>query len=296
MSKPSLLLVPFREIRHDRPDDCLHYEPVSTRLADMNWTIPAHCHQGLHQFQFLTQGSVTGSIDGQPFEATAPLLLMMAPGCMHGFTYSADAIGHQITVSTTTLHGLLRGCEMTGPWLANTFMLQDFNAAVLSKITDIFAEVSREFEAQRPARVHTLMAWLTLLVVQIGRYRGQQFEREQRSGPRDALLKRYTALVEKHYRSQWTLAAYAEALGVTPDHLSRACRALTGQGALQLLHGRVLLEATRLLAYTPLPVTEIAEQLGFTDLAYFSKFFRRGLGHAPTEYRLLVAEGVQAAS
>ena len=32
--------VPFREVRHDQPDDCVHYEPVATRFAAMNWTIP----------------------------------------------------------------------------------------------------------------------------------------------------------------------------------------------------------------------------------------------------------------
>ena len=53
MTASPLLLVPFREVRHDEPDDCLHYESVAVRGTEMDWTIPAHRHEGLHQFQFL---------------------------------------------------------------------------------------------------------------------------------------------------------------------------------------------------------------------------------------------------
>ena len=33
---PLLLLVPFTEVRHDQPDDCLHYEPVAVRGQEID--------------------------------------------------------------------------------------------------------------------------------------------------------------------------------------------------------------------------------------------------------------------
>ena len=83
-----LLLIPYREVRHDQPDDCLHYESVAIRGAEMDWTIPAHRHDGLHQFQWLQQGAVKGSIDGRGFEASGPAMLMLAPGSVHAFDLS----------------------------------------------------------------------------------------------------------------------------------------------------------------------------------------------------------------
>ena len=53
---PAPLIVPFTEVRHFRPEDCLHYEPIDVRGRLHHWTIPAHRHDGLHQFQLLTEG------------------------------------------------------------------------------------------------------------------------------------------------------------------------------------------------------------------------------------------------
>jgi len=291
---PALRLIPFREVRHDQPDDCIHYEPVSTRFRELNWTIPAHCHEGLHQFKLLTRGRVEGSIDGRTVAAEAPALFMMAPGSMHAFSYSHEAAGHQVTIPSATLRRLFDGPAKTEDWLGSSCVLEHLAPADADRIDTLFRQIEREFQGHEAGRVHSLLALTTLLAVQLGRLRGEQSGKGQPHGPRDALLRRFLALVDLHHREQWSLSDYTGALGVTPDHLSRSCRALAGRGALQLLHERILLEARRLLAYTPIPVAEIAQQLGYADAAYFSRFFRRGVGHTPSDYRQLVAKGVRA--
>lgn len=295
MNPSPLLLVPFREVRHDQPDDCLHYESVAVRGAEMDWTIPAHRHEGLHQFQMLEQGGVRGSIDGREFEAQAPVLLMLAPGSVHGFTYTPDTVGHQVTVPTATLQQLLGGSQLAHTEFATSCVLPDVEGQSMADSQRLFAQVAREFRTESPGRVHALLACATLLAVQFLRQRGEHFRRERGQGARDALLQRYRALVEQHYREHRPLSFYADALGVTPDHLSRTCRGATKQSALQILHERLMLEARRLLAYSPMPVTEVAQQLGYDDAAYFSKFFSRGVGSTPSEYRALVANGVRGA-
>jgi len=285
--------VPFREVRHGQPDDCIHYEPMSARLREMHWTVPAHYHAGLHQFQWLGVGALTGHIDGQPVRAAAPAMLMLAPGAMHGFTYSHDAAGHQVTVPSATLARLLRGLAMAQDWLARSFILCALPQAAADRGAALFEQIAQEFHAHQLGRVHTLLALTTLLAVQLGRMHHQQFQQAQHKGLRDALLQRFLDLLDAHARDQWTVAVYADALGISADHLSRTCRALTGQSALRILHERVLLQARRLLAYTPMPVTRIAEQLGYADPAYFSRFFRRGVGVSPSAYRQLVAQGIR---
>ena len=295
MTASPLLLVPFKEVRHDQPDDCLHYESVAVRGAEMDWTIPAHRHDGLHQFQFLEHGSVRGTIDGEDFEAQAPVMLMLAPGSVHGFTYTPDAVGHQVTLPTITLRQLLGGSKLVDAELGTSFVLPRSQDGSEAECATLFAQVEREFRTQRPGRVHALLACATLLAVQFLRHRGEHFTRERGQGARDALVRRYVALVEQHFRDHEPLSFYAAVLGVTPDHLSRSCRHTAGQSALQILHERLMLEARRLLAYSPMPVTEVAQQLGYDDAAYFSKFFSRAVGNTPSAYRTLVASGVKGA-
>ena len=47
----------------------------------------------------------------------------------------------------------------------------------------------------------------------------------------------------------------------------------------------VLLEAKRELGYTTLQVRQIADGLGFTDPAYFTRFFQRLTGQSPSAWR-----------
>jgi AraC family transcriptional activator of pobA len=295
MKPDPLLLVPFREIRHDAPDDCLHYEPVAVRGREMDWTIPAHRHEGLHQFQLLATGSLSGSIDGREFSAQAPALLMLAPGSVHGFTYTRDAVGHQVTLPTATLRQCLGGSELVASSLGASFVIETLGEGH-AEVLRIFEQVAREFAGAAPGRVHALLALATLIAVEFLRRRGEQFEKEQVRGVRDTLAQRYLALVDRHYAEHRPLEFYADTLGVTPDHLSRTCRKVLRKSALAVLHERLMLEARRLLAYTPMPVAQVAEQLGYADAAYFSKFFGRAVGSTPSDYRALVAQGVRSAA
>jgi AraC family transcriptional activator of pobA len=47
-----------------------------------------------------------------------------------------------------------------------------------------------------------------------------------------------------------------------------------------------MLEARRELIYTSMTIKEISELLGFTDPAYFTRFFKRQMGMSPKDFRL----------
>jgi AraC family transcriptional activator of pobA len=297
MKPAPLPLVPFREVRHDQPDDCVHYEPVAVRGREMDWTIPAHRHEALHQFKLLARGSLRGTIDGRSFEAVAPVLLLVAPGSVHGFTYSRDAIGHQLTVPSLTLQRLLGATGLAQEMLSASFVVDGEAATpVAAESLRQFEALANEFRGDDPGRVSALLAQATLIAVQFLRLRGAQHALQKPRGARDALVQRYRTLLETHFRAQQSLAFYAKALGVSADHLSRACRNQAGQSAQQLLHERLLLEARRLLAYTAAPIGAIAAQLGYADPAYFTKFFARSVGETPSAYRGQVARGVRSAA
>jgi AraC family transcriptional activator of pobA len=289
-----LLLVPFREVRHEQPDDCLHYEPVAVRGQEMDWTIPAHRHEGLHQIQFLERGRISGTVDGKAVQARAPAILLIAPGSVHGFRHTHDTAGHQLTIPSATLQQLLEGTRLADAGFGHSFVLAELGDDSREELALLFAMLAREFRGHGVGRVQALLATATLLAVLLLRLHGQHIRKAQAPGARDALVQRYLALIEQHFREHRGLPFYADSLGVTPDHLSRSCRNLTRQSAQQLLHERLMLEARRLLAYTPMSVLEVAAAVGYQDPAYFSKFFTRATGHSPSRYRALAAQGVQA--
>lgn len=293
MAASPLLVVPFSEVQHYQPDDCLHYESIGVRGQEHHWTIPAHRHEGLHQFQLLTHGAIQGTLDGVQHVLRAPVALLVAPGTVHGFVYEPHSAGCQVTVPSTALRQLTAHAPALAQRLQQTLVLGGASEpADLSAGQRLFDLLGDEFQQTRVGRAEALQSWVLLLALWFVRHEGASAEAAPRQSQRDALLQRYLALVERNFRVPQSLGFYAEALGVTADHLSRVCRNLSGQSALELLHERQVLEARRLLAYTQASVTTIAEQLGFQDTAYFSRFFKAAQGCAPSDYRRGVVEGL----
>ncbi len=91
--------------------------------------------------------------------------------------------------------------------------------------------------------------------------------------------------VDRDFAAHRDVAHYARTLGWSPRTLSRAARKATGANAKQVIDGRVVLEARRLLAHTELPVTTIAQRLGFEDASNFSSYFARTASTSPTAFR-----------
>ena len=78
---------------------------------------------------------------------------------------------------------------------------------------------------------------------------------------------------------------YATRLGCSVRTLTRACLAVTGRTAKQVVDDRVALEAQRLLACTQLSVAEIGRRLGFGEPTNFGRFFHREVGLSPGAFR-----------
>lgn len=290
--KDAPIAVAFQEVRHFKPEDWLHCEAIAVRGELHGWTIPAHRHEGLHQFQWLRRGSARLVLDSVPHSVQAPAALMVAPGCVHAFQYSPGSDGLQVTVPSARLVQALAGAPALAAQLAPSRLLHgEPMARQAGRAEALFAGLAEEFDGAEPGRTEALQAHLVLLAGWFLRQAADVPPDAARRALRDTLVQRYRALVELHLRRHQPLAFYAGALGVTPDHLSRSCRAALGLSALDLLQDRLLLEARRLLAYTRAPVGEVAAELGFADPAYFSRFFARRAGVAPQAYRRALDAG-----
>lgn len=96
---------------------------------------------------------------------------------------------------------------------------------------------------------------------------------------------RYRLSVEQHFKCWHRVTDYANHLGCTEKSLSRAANEVVGVSAKAFLSKRITLEAKRLLSHTGMPVSAIANSLGFDEATNFIKFFRRETDGSPSEFR-----------
>lgn len=95
------------------------------------------------------------------------------------------------------------------------------------------------------------------------------------------------ACVEQDYGGNITLEHVARQVNLSPDYFSRLFKKETGRNFTEYVTGVRMDHARELLRSSAMNVSEIAYAVGFSDVQYFSKAFKKVVGVKPTEYRKL---------
>lgn len=271
--------------------DLVHCETIASRSRRHGWVIAPHRHADLGQLLWVARGRVAIQLDGREHRAQGPVLQFVPPMCVHGFVFSEDVQGHVVTLAAPLLAGLAEELGAAGD-LRQPLRLRVGESG--SALAATFAQLHEEYHQRAPGREAMLRALSLQALVHLLRDQADRGRPEPAPPPRRARelqLERYRELVEQHFRKHLPVGYFAQRLGISIASLNRICRDLAGTSAQGLLHQRLLLEASRNLIYTNKPIQVIAEELGFSDPAYFSRFFSRAMGCSPRHYRVKGSTG-----
>ncbi len=83
---------------------------------------------------------------------------------------------------------------------------------------------------------------------------------------------------------QLSVESLAEEIGLSRSQLLRKITALTGVSVNELIRTFRLQKAAQLLGQNWAPVSQVAYEVGFSNLSYFSKVFKEQYGVIPSEY------------
>lgn len=95
----------------------------------------------------------------------------------------------------------------------------------------------------------------------------------------------FVELVSKNITAFKQVAAYVEMMHLSPYQLNEITKASVGKTASELINEYIILEAKRYLLATSNQVKEIAETLGYEDVSYFIRFFKKQTGSSPDVFR-----------
>jgi len=96
---------------------------------------------------------------------------------------------------------------------------------------------------------------------------------------------KFKQLVEENYYKGLSVREYATLLNVSSKTLTTITKNVTNLAASQVISQRIILQAKRLLRFTTIQINEVAFKIGFEDVSYFVKFFKRHVGISPGKYR-----------
>lgn len=91
--------------------------------------------------------------------------------------------------------------------------------------------------------------------------------------------------IGENYRQKLKLADVAEKTYVSQWHLSKLLNRYTGKNFSEILNNVRIEKAKELLNDPALRIGDIAEEVGFLDVAHFSRVFKKQVGISANEYR-----------
>lgn len=99
------------------------------------------------------------------------------------------------------------------------------------------------------------------------------------------LISEINKFIHAHYREDIGRNEIGAAFHLVPEYLSKLYKKKTGMNLKDSINGCRIEQAKKLLAGRDMSVGEIAVDVGFDNLSYFSTLFKKNLGVSPLEYR-----------
>ena len=227
---------------------------------------------------WFTRGQGRITISGRSGGYGAHSAVFLPAGTMHGFSATSAVLGSMVRIPS----------DDARLWSQEPIHLRIREVHLQRELTGMIDAIEREALDGKAHAETALIHRAGLLSIWFARLCDTMADKKNPKPEISAahrLTEAYTALIERDFMEPVGVKHFAAILGITPTHLSRACRQVSGLAALDLLTDRRHFEACRLLKDSRLPIATVAERAGFSSPAYFTRAFRARTGASPSEFR-----------
>ena len=149
----------------------------------------------------------------------------------------------------------------------------------------LFFSILLEYKEKQEDFHEVIKANLDILFIQLLRQRGNTDTKNNFAPYQLEKLEKFLELVEENITEYKQVSQYADLLSLTVYQLNAITKALLSKNASQLINEYIILEAKRNLLATSNQVSQIVYHLGYEDVSYFIRFFKKHTGHTPDDYR-----------
>jgi AraC-like DNA-binding protein len=265
-----------------------------TKVAAFNKTGPQPLY-GISLFK--TKGTIEVDFTSYPLAGnvvlfTTPWQLVQlktkAPAAIRSLWFHADYYCIEHHKKEVACNGLLFNNIYSQPFI----ILEDAAFTTINHLMDRLQTELKEADSWSQAIARS---WLQLILATCSKAKALQIPVLEENTAHHPIAQ-FKALLEKHYIKQRTPAFYAQQLGMTPNTFSKQCKGYFLKSPSFLIQERVILEAKKLIHLSYKSMKEIAAQLHFDDEHYFSRYFKKHTGIAPTLFRETVGISIAAQS
>jgi AraC-like DNA-binding protein len=297
---PQYVLNDFRHL-HRKEDDTSDFGYNNLEAAKRIPGFEVYSSEGLrpavgplksdfYRISITLSGSVDVQLGLEKFQHRAGTLSFTFPGQVFSKdNISADTFGYYILFNANFLEDIIPAGKIPVEFPFFDYSGVPFiqlEKSAITAVADFVGKMNEELRHHKPGCDKAVRMYLYLLLLEVKRsYVAQELHLTATDTRNTYLVPRFKKLVSQHFLAKKKVADYAALLGVTPNHLNRTVKEVTGHTASAAIADMLIQEAKAVLRYTDTAISEISWQLNFSDPAGFNRFFREQTGQTPLSYR-----------
>lgn len=264
----SLTKIPFIEIHK--------LEEFSTNTFDLYSRLDNHL---IIWFTNVEKDNSFFSVDFLEFQTTNQQATIIYPEQIIK-TDLTDRKGYLIVIDNDIFFQINQriGSDYLNGFYMNQFVsIKSKNAETLEKIIDLMlAEHTGE------NRVLLLESYLSVFLFYLSSYFDEDSKHTEYLDY--SFFEKLMRLINMHFIKQRETTFYAQQFAISAKKINEICKKITNKSLKQLIQERIVLEIRKELQFGKKNIKEIAYDLGFTEPAYLTRFFKKQTGITPKEF------------
>ncbi|PWG81814.1 helix-turn-helix domain-containing protein [Pararcticibacter amylolyticus] len=241
-----------------------------------------------HGFYFLLiieNGTGEHTIDFISYPFVARSIYLMRPGQVHKLTLNSNCKGYLLqftdefclSYDITTKQTLKKICQRS---------YYQTEPEAFERISSLMTAILREISEKKYRYEYAIQINVQLLFVELLRQVHSLTDvTDGRKSYQSERLEEFKALIADHVSDHKQIFWYAERMNLTTYQLNTLSKRALGKSGSELITEYILLEAKRYLLGTTNQVSQISLHLGYEDISYFIRFFKKHTGYSPEAFR-----------
>jgi len=244
--------------------------------------VSLHCHSADWQVQLVYGGGGTTAVNDTRFPIKEGDVVLVHRKASHSFLVGPEGM------KTLEVKFVTEDKDVVSMLSHIDTLFHDENHQLFDLFTRIVAEGQRKVIAYRTMCDALLMESIAVMMRLSSGNAIVHTENEPNKSPvgqpASLAIQAANEYIYRHMDKNFTLGDLAAGCGYNQDYLYRAIKKEYGVSAIQYVNKLRFDQAKRLMQHTELSLSEIAWNLGFDSIQYFSKFFRQHAHTSPSDY------------
>ncbi len=232
---------------------------------------------------FFNSGNGEHIIDFQKFDLKNNSAFVLRPGQVHSLTINPNSKG-QIIEFNSNIFDFETSVKIRLLKKLSRRVVLECSEDEYSKLNALIRSMTTELSDKKMNFSKSINSYLNLLLIELDRIQTTT-KLEQKDSYELDKFDKISDLLDKYVLEPKNVSDYAQMMNLSSFQLNKITKTVQGKTFSEILNDRKILESKRFLLATSIQIKEIAFKLGYDDVSYFSRFFKKHTDLTPIQFR-----------